>query len=532
MVRSRGRRTSASTKPKDAEPVPGAQASNGAGPTKPSDGGSDPVTAPEAAPSTSAAPAPKQAAEAETSRTAAVTEPATPAARSPEAPAPAEASRDRAGETPSSAASKAAAARTEAARDGTQGSGAGAPPSAPGAVSRSGFGTGLLGGVIGGAAAAAVVVVLLQPDEANELAALAARVESTAAAAEGQSGRLDDLAGQVAALEATPSPDADWLARLDALEAVDVANRLDAIESTAAPSGQADLGAELNAIDGRLARLENELTVAGSEGIGGAPIAAFEDRVAALEAAIAATDTTLDQGLAATQRVDEQVGELGSQFESLSDQVVADRSQTMTLADEMASLATRVAGTETRLDSADDLQARATALALLTSDLDAAIARSEPYETTLQELIALGGGDAVVDAAASQLEPAAKTGIPSLVALQDTLVAATPRIIGEGAAGEDADMLGQATGNLFRLVTVRPVGAETEGDDAAAAVARAEARLVSGDLAAAIAEIEALEGEPATAAADWLQSARLRRDAGAALDTLRGRTRDLLTATP
>ena len=313
--------------------MPGAQATNGAGPTKSSDGGSDPVTAPEAAPSTSAAQAPKKAAGAQTSRAAAATEPASPAARSPEPPVPAEASRDRTGETPSSAASKAAAARTEAARDDGQGTGAGAPPRAPGAVSRGGFGTGLLGGIIGGAAAAAVVVVLLQPDEANELAALATRVESTAAAADGQSARLDDLAGQLATLEATPSADADWLARLDALEAVDVANRLDAIESTAAPSGQADLGAELNEIGARLATLENELTVAGGEGVGGASIAAFEDRIAALEAAIAATDTTLDQGLAAAQRADQQVGELGGQFEALSDQVVADRSQTMTLAE-------------------------------------------------------------------------------------------------------------------------------------------------------------------------------------------------------
>ena len=61
-------------------------------------------------------------------------------------------------------------------------------------------------------------------------------------------------------------------------------------------------------------------------------------------------------------------------------------------------------------------------------------------------------------------------------------------------APEGDSLIDQAAGNLLRLVTVRPVGADVEGDDAAARVARAEARLAEGDLAAAVAEVEALEG--------------------------------------
>ena len=64
----------------------------------------------------------------------------------------------------------------------------------------------------------------------------------------------------------------------------------------------------------------------------------------------------------------------------------------------------------------------------------------------------------------------------------------------QAQAPEGDSLLDRATGNLMRLVTVRPVGADAEGDDPPARVARAEAALAAGDLAAAVAEIEALDG--------------------------------------
>jgi hypothetical protein len=80
----------------------------------------------------------------------------------------------------------------------------------------------------------------------------------------------------------------------------------------------------------------------------------------------------------------------------------------------------------------------------------------------------------------------------------------------------------------MRLVTIRPVGADAEGDHAAARVARAEARLADGDLAGAVAELERLEGAPAAAAAPWLEQARTRLAAENALHSLRAHTTDLL----
>ncbi len=99
----------------------------------------------------------------------------------------------------------------------------------------------------------------------------------------------------------------------------------------------------------------------------------------------------------------------------------------------------------------------------------------------------------------------------------------------QARAPEGNSLIDQAASNLMRLVTVRPVGADVEGEGAAARVARAEADLEQGDLAAAVAELEALEGPAAAAAAAWLAEAKTRLGATAALARLQAHTTELLT---
>jgi hypothetical protein len=82
------------------------------------------------------------------------------------------------------------------------------------------------------------------------------------------------------------------------------------------------------------------------------------------------------------------------------------------------------------------------------------------------------------------------------------------------------------------LVTVRPVGADVEGDSAAARVARAEAALDRGDVGAAVAELEALDGPAAAAAAPWLAEVRPRLAAETALHRLQERATLLLVELP
>jgi hypothetical protein len=74
---------------------------------------------------------------------------------------------------------------------------------------------------------------------------------------------------------------------------------------------------------------------------------------------------------------------------------------------------------------------------------------------------------------------------------------------------------------LASLVTIRPVGEATQGDDPPARLARAEAKLSAGDIEGAAAELAALPAGPiADAAKSWLDRARARLDAEAALDQL------------
>jgi hypothetical protein len=63
-------------------------------------------------------------------------------------------------------------------------------------------------------------------------------------------------------------------------------------------------------------------------------------------------------------------------------------------------------------------------------------------------------------------------------------------------------------------------------------VARAEAALEQGNLAAAVAELEGLEGAAADAAAPWLAEARARLAAQAALAALQDRATHLLSEAP
>ena len=75
---------------------------------------------------------------------------------------------------------------------------------------------------------------------------------------------------------------------------------------------------------------------------------------------------------------------------------------------------------------------------------------------------------------------------------------------------------------LSQAVTVRPVGADVQGDGPLAKLARGEAKLKAGDLAGAVAEIESLDGRLAQVSAVWLgqAKARLAEDqAGVALDS-------------
>jgi hypothetical protein len=115
------------------------------------------------------------------------------------------------------------------------------------------------------------------------------------------------------------------------------------------------------------------------------------------------------------------------------------------------------------------------------------------------------------------LSPMADAGVPTL----SQLAAGFPTT--EIARAGEADLAGEVTDDnwlkrfwrglghsISEVITVRPTGPGVEGDDTLARLARAEAKLEEGDLAAAVTEVRAMTGLAAEAAAEWLSQAEAR----------------------
>jgi hypothetical protein len=218
----------------------------------------------------------------------------------------------------------------------------------------------------------------------------------------------------------------------------------------------------------------------------------------------------------------------------------------MTLAEQglakLDSLATRLAALEEATTAAEARATGNAALALAVNQLQQALASQRPFAIELAALRDVAAGDPAVSdqvrAATDALAGRAENGLPTLIELR----ARFPQIARDVVAGARAESAAAAVANaapgtggdtvatpgwldsamtkLSELVSVRPVGGDVEGDDAAAHAARAEAALAKGDLAGAVAELDALDGKAAEAAAPWLADARARLDAETAIGTL------------
>jgi hypothetical protein len=195
----------------------------------------------------------------------------------------------------------------------------------------------------------------------------------------------------------------------------------------------------------------------------------------------------------------------------------------------MDALAETVQQLQQRATSREDGRARAASLALTVAQLDAALDGGEPFAQVLDSVRSLDDGDPVVAKAFETLQAAAASGVPTLPKLRDSFDRVADDIVHAAQAPDGDGLLDQAAGNLMRLVTVRPVGADVEGESAAARVARAEAALAAGDLAGAVAEAEPLEGAAGAAAASWLAQAHERLAAQAAVAALQDRATRLLS---
>jgi hypothetical protein len=166
---------------------------------------------------------------------------------------------------------------------------------------------------------------------------------------------------------------------------------------------------------------------------------------------------------------------------------------------------------------------RAARFTIAAEALRAAVERSTPYQAELAALGALG----VDQKATAPLEPFAASGVPSTAALAHELDALTPALqqASEPESG-DATFLGRLKANAEKLVRVTPAGAPA-GNDPAAVLARIRFDAAHGDIAAALAAIDALPDSAKSLAAAWGKKAAA---CEAALAASRQIASDALTA--
>ena len=319
----------------------------------------------------------------------------------------------------------------------------------------------------------------------------------------------------------------------DAGDSKGVERRLTALESAraAAPAagaerleglrqGLVDLSARIEAFEARVTEL------AGAAPGGGATSAA---RLAEL-------DARLEEFAARTEGLDALPG-LAARLDGLAGRV-----------EDLARLRERVAGLsalDERVEALSALQARVAALAeaqqgeargalsgqaalrLGVEGLSEALRGSGPFAAELGLLQDLAASDALPVGAALErllapIAPHAEAGIPSRAALEAGFpeVARAVRLaVPEGA--ED-DWLAGVLRRFSELVTVRRLRPDgrVAGAGADAVVARAQDQIEAGRLAAALAELEALEGPAAEAARAWREDAAARLAARRALTGL------------
>ena len=335
-------------------------------------------------------------------------------------------------------------------------------PSAPAAAAsepRSGLFPMLIGGVLAGAIGyAAAYLNAPQGADPDEIAQL-----------------RSELSGVRAELDAVTAP-----VEISALEA-QIASLRDQLDSLPPPS---DTGSSAT-IDAELAELRAQL---GADG---------EIDLAPLQA-----------------RLDEFSESLSQQADSIADELGSLRAAVADAEDQIAALGADVADlrdlSERRVSDAE----AAVDAALAQSGLDsmrAALETGVPYTDAVARLE--NAGVSVPEA----LSTPAATGIPTIEALQESFPEAARAGLREALQDAPTESTADRIGNFLRAQTGARSTAPRAGDDPDAVLSRVGAAVEAGDIAAALAESEALPASAQAAMGDWLGAARARLAASNAL---------------
>jgi hypothetical protein len=272
----------------------------------------------------------------------------------------------------------------------------------------------------------------------------------------------------------------------------------------------------LEEVTRRVAKLEATPSVAPSSP---ASDPALATRIAALEAEVKAMAETIgnlrrrdDEVLAVARDARARADASAAALAELTQKVPA-----ATERSELEALANRVTAVE-RSEKAAESGDRAVRLALAATALNNAVERGDAFAAELASAKALGADAKLVAA----LEPFARSGVPSAAALARQFSELAPSL---QASGAREGVLARLQVNAEKLVRIRRVD-EPAGSDAAAIVARAEAKVSRGDIVGAVSELAQLPPDARAPAEAWIKNAQARI---AAIDASRRLAADALS---
>lgn len=276
-----------------------------------------------------------------------------------------------------------------------------------------------------------------------------------------------------------------------------LAGRIDALESAPAPAPDA-------ALEDRLAALEAQPV---SEAPAQPDLAPLTDALSDLESRLATLESrpTSASGDAAP-------ADVVALVESLRAEIAELRSSRDEVAANVEALA---AQTEERLAQAEAQAEALRAESEATAGRAVTAAALNRVQAALESGVPFSG--ALADLAGTEIPPAlsdlSETGVPTLGALEDGFPPAARAALDASRRANMGEGWSDRLGSLFQATTGARSLTPREGSDPDAVLSRAEAAVGTGDLAQALAELQALPPEGLAEMAEWSALAQQRLDA-------------------
>ena len=277
------------------------------------------------------------------------------------------------------------------------------------------------------------------------------------------------------------------------------ADRLARIEQRAA-TFERDVGARVGAVD----QVRGEM----------------ERRSAALTERMGAIEARLGPLAAEMKALDARVAQVAQEARGEPDaaRLAALTAENRRLGNELARLQEEVVALNATVGERGE-QRRGDSVVLAVGQLREALARGGSYAPALATARNVAADDPAILPLLAPLEAGAARGVPTRADLRARFDKVATEIARRDTAAAAEGWWRPIADRLSSLISVRRVG-NVEGSGTTAVLARAEQRLAADDLAGAVTELEALQGEAAEAARPWLDDVRARLAADAALARL------------